>query len=92
MALRLAQPKAEPPPPPLAVIQGQAGHSGPVDNAGDVVLLNSLAELERRVSVEAELVQSGYVLGHPVELAGVYRQKGRADNRRFATLLRGRVA
>ncbi|MEM6656048.1 MAG: hypothetical protein AAF596_09615, partial [Planctomycetota bacterium] len=47
---------------------------------------------ERRVSVEAELVQSGYVLGHPVELAGVYRQKGRADNRRFATLLRGRVA
>ena len=88
VALRLWR---APAPPPIAPIATIGVPEGPIDRAGDAAVVNCLAALERRRSIEVEMMQSGTVLNQPIKVAGIYRQKGRGASRRFATLLQGQL-
>ncbi|MEM6329645.1 MAG: hypothetical protein AAF790_05285 [Planctomycetota bacterium] len=61
------------------------------DTGGNVVAAHCLAAVERYASIRADVVQSGYAAGQPVETAGMYLQADRGSRTRFSLELRGRI-
>lgn len=74
---------------PLAVVEVE-GAQAP-DTAGNIVLQNCLAAIERRTSISADVIQSATIAGQRMATSGGYLQQGRADRRQYSLLLQGRI-
>ncbi|MEN1680385.1 MAG: hypothetical protein AAGJ46_12400 [Planctomycetota bacterium] len=77
---------------PVAVpVEGASdAGNGPV-GPGNIVLDNAVVALSRRPAIRVDVMQAGNVLSQRVETHGEYLQQGFGDDRRFRTVLQGRI-